>query len=203
MAINRFRLRLSVELLGSVLNSRQAETGLITTGMSQCLCRLVYIVCLKSPCMTKSRKKKGGQWLPAVKFTAHSRQDAAIMSVSEAGETKFDGPFSHCISRFDHTNVTNARSVLGVWDVHHAHSVLNATEDTEELTFIVASSEAETMTLKTGWKMTLVTGLLWPLRAYLSGGRGIHSLGSRFCPTGPPKVISSFASFSFDSNSIT
>lgn len=59
------------------------------------------------------------------------------------------------------------------------------------------------MTLKTGWKMTLVTGLLWPLRAYLSGGRGIHSLGSRFCPIGPPKVISSFASFSFDSNSIT
>lgn len=79
----------------------------------------------------------------------------------------------------------------------------NATEDTEDLTFIVASSEAETMTLKTGWKMTLVTGLLWPLRAYLSGGRGIHSLGSRFCAIGPPKVISSFASFSFDSNSMT
>lgn len=48
------------------------------------------------------------------------------------------------------------------------------------LTFIVASSEADTMTLKTGWKMTRVTGLRWPLRAYLSGGRGIHSLGSRF-----------------------
>lgn len=70
-------------------------------------------------------------------------------------------------------------------------------------TFIVASSEAETMTLKTGWKMTRVTGLLCPLRAYLSGGRGIHSFGSRFWPMGPPRVISSFASFSFDSNSIT
>lgn len=59
------------------------------------------------------------------------------------------------------------------------------------------------MTLKTGWKMTRVTGLRWPLRAYLSGGRGIHSLGSRFWLTGPPRVISSFASFSLDSSSIT
>lgn len=50
----------------------------------------------------------------------------------------------------------------------------------KEPTFIVASSEADTMTLKTGWKMTRVTGLRWPLKAYLSGGRGIHSLGSRF-----------------------
>lgn len=33
----------------------------------------------------KTKNQKGGQWLPAVKFTAHSRQDAAIMSVSEAG----------------------------------------------------------------------------------------------------------------------
>lgn len=73
----------------------------------------VYCVS-QEPLYDQVKKKKGGQWLPAVKFTAHSRQDAAIMSVSEAGETKFDGPFSHCISRFDHTNVTNARSVLGV-----------------------------------------------------------------------------------------
>lgn len=51
--------------------------------------------------------------------------------------------------------------------------------------------------------MTRVTGLRWPLSAYLSGGRGIHSLGSRFWLTGPPRVISSFASFSFDSSSIT
>lgn len=71
------------------------------------------------------------------------------------------------------------------------------------LTFIVASSEAETITLKTGWKITLVTGLLCPLNAYFSGGRGIHSLGSRFWPSGPPDVNSSLASFSLDSNSIT
>lgn len=70
-------------------------------------------------------------------------------------------------------------------------------------TFIVASSEADTMTLKTGWKMTRVTGLRWPLREYFSGGRGIHSLGSRLWVTGPPRVISSLASFSLDSSSIT
>lgn len=70
-------------------------------------------------------------------------------------------------------------------------------------TLMVASSEAVTITEKTGWKMTRVTGARCPLRAYLSGGRGIHSLGSLFWPTGPPCVISSFASFSFDSNSMT
>lgn len=59
------------------------------------------------------------------------------------------------------------------------------------------------MTEKTGWNMTRVTGARCPLKAYLSGGRGIHSLGSLFWPTDPPIVISSFASFSFDSNSIT
>lgn len=68
---------------------------------------------------------------------------------------------------------------------------------------MVASSEAVTMTEKTGWNITRVTGARCPLRAYLSGGRGIHSLGSLFWPTGPPCVISSFASFNFDSNSIT
>jgi hypothetical protein len=70
-------------------------------------------------------------------------------------------------------------------------------------TLMVASSEEVTMTEKTGWKMTRVTGERWPLRAYLSGGRGIHSLGSLFWATGPPRVISSLASFSFDSSSIT
>lgn len=70
-------------------------------------------------------------------------------------------------------------------------------------TLMVASSEAVTITENTGWNMTRVTGARWPLRAYLSGGRGIHSLGSLFWPTGPPCVISSFASFNFDSNSIT
>lgn len=70
-------------------------------------------------------------------------------------------------------------------------------------TLMVASSEAVTMTEKTGWNMTRVTGARCPLRAYLSGGRGIHSLGSLFWPTVPPCVISSFASFNFDSNSIT
>lgn len=77
MATNRFRLnlclsfweaslRLCVWLLGTVMNSRQPETGLITMGMSHCLCRLVFFVCLKSPCMTKTAER--GQWLPAVKI---------------------------------------------------------------------------------------------------------------------------------------
>lgn len=81
--------------------------------------------------------------------------------------------------------------------------LINHSQQEAALTFIVASSEAETITLKTGWKITRVTGLRWPLSAYRSGGRGIHSLGSRFWLTGPPRVISSLASFSFDSSSIT
>lgn len=147
----------------------------------------MHFVCLKSFCMTNTAKR---HWLPRIKSTAHSRQDCVIILASKA-----------C----GHNNMTEIQGQFWeVYNTHHAGRVLDSsTKQTKDLTFIVASSEAETMTLKTGWKMTLVTGLLWPLRAYFSGGRGIHSLGSRFCPIGPPILISSFASFSFDSNSIT
>ena len=87
--------------------------------------------------------------------------------------------------------------------VQHLIKCLKTFKNNQRLTFIVASSEADTMTLNTGWKMTRVTGLRCPLREYFSGGRGIHSLGSRFWVTGPPRVISSLASFSLDSSSIT
>ncbi len=113
-------LRLCVRLRSTVMNSRQPETGLITMGMSHCLCRLVFFVCLKSPYDQNSRKR--GQWLPAVKFTAHSRQYTIIMSASKAGQQKFDEPFSHCKSWFDHTNLSETQDQFWrVWECLITH----------------------------------------------------------------------------------
>ena len=67
----------------------------------------------------------------------------------------------------------------------------------------VASSEAEIITLKMGWKRTRVTGARWPVSAYFSGGRGIHSLGVRFSRVGAPEMYSFSASVSFASSSFT
>ena len=53
-------------------------------------------------------------------------------------------------------------------------------------TLIVASSLADTITLYTGWNMTRVTGARCPLKEYLSGGRGIHSVGERLSRDGTP-----------------
>ena len=70
-------------------------------------------------------------------------------------------------------------------------------------TFIVASSLALTQILNTGWKITLVTGLLCPDSENLSGGRGIHSPGSRLSRVGPPLLNSFSASANLASKSIT
>ena len=70
------------------------------------------------------------------------------------------------------------------------------------LTLIVASSLADTSTLYTGWKITRVTGLRWPLSAYRSGGRGIHSVGLRLSRVGPLPCLYPFSvSCSFASRS--
>ncbi len=68
---------------------------------------------------------------------------------------------------------------------------------------MVASSEAEIMTLNTGWKSTLVTGARWPDRENFSGGRGIHSDGVRFSRVGAPEMNSFSASDSLASSSLT
>ena len=67
----------------------------------------------------------------------------------------------------------------------------------------VASSEAEIITLKMGWKRTRVTGARCPVNAYFSGGRGIHSLGVRFSRVGAPEMYSFSASVNFASSSFT
>ena len=59
------------------------------------------------------------------------------------------------------------------------------------------------MRLKTGWKMTRVTGARWPLSAYFSGGRGIHSEGVRLSRVGAPLMNSFSASLNFASSSLT
>lgn len=86
--------------------------------------------------------------------------------------------------------------------------LLNSTNHTfnfkvDDSTLIVASSLADTIRLKTGWKITLLIGALCPVRLYFSGGLGIHSDGDRLLRVGAPSMNSFSASESFDSSSIT
>lgn len=71
------------------------------------------------------------------------------------------------------------------------------------LTLMVASSLADTIRLKTGWKITLLMGALCPVRLNFSGGLGIHSDGDLLPRVGAPSINSFSASESLDSNSIT
>lgn len=68
---------------------------------------------------------------------------------------------------------------------------------------MVASSLADTMRLKTGWKITLLMGALCPVKLNFSGGLGIHSDGDLLPRVGAPSINSFSASESLDSNSIT
>lgn len=81
--------------------------------------------------------------------------------------------------------------------------VLSYSPVSKSHTFIVASSEADTIMLKMGWKITRLTVARWPDSLNFSGWRGIHSVGVRLAFVGAPSINSFSVSLSFDSSSIT